>query len=122
MKKLKEENQQPRIYEIIRRNLSFVIIITIVYILSALTVLITPRGFEIPELSESYVLFGPSLSALILLLVIGGYLIYRYLSKPSPKRESLFQLIWGVSFLLYSITFLGLCLQSLNFEPSWQVQ
>ncbi len=105
-----------RINEILRNHLPFVIIIMVVYILSALTVLTTPRGFEIPQLSDSYVLFGPSLSAFILLLVIGGYLIYRYLAKPRPRKESLFQLIWGVSFLLYSVTFFGLCLQSLGID------
>ncbi len=105
-----------RIKEIRRNHLPFVIIIIVVCLLSALTVLTTPRGFEIPQLSESYVLFGPSLSAFILLLAIGGYLVIRYISKHPPRKESLYQLIWGVSFLLYSITFFGLCLQSLGID------
>ena len=104
-----------KVTHLVRSHLSFVILLGIIYFLSAITVLTLPRGFEIPQLTESYVLFGPSLSALILLISIGGYLVYRYLIKPPPRKESVYQLIWGVSFLLFSITFVGLCLESLGF-------
>ncbi len=105
-----------KITDLLRKHLGFVILITITYILSTITVLTMPRGIEIPQLSTSYILFGPALSAFILLVAIGGYLVYRYLIKPPPRKESLYQLIWGVSFLIYSITFVGMCLQSLGFD------
>ena len=105
-----------KITDLLRKHLGFVILITITYILSTITVLTMPRGIEIPQLSTSYILFGPALSAFILLVAIGGYLVYRYLIKPLPRKESLYQLIWGVSFLIYSITFVGMCLQSLGFD------
>jgi len=105
-----------QITNLLKRHKGFVILITIIYIFSAITVLTMPKGFEISQLIDSYILFGPSFSTFILLLTIGGYLIYRYLSKPSPREESMYQLIWGVSFLLYSVTFIGMCLQSLGFQ------
>ncbi|MFX0124680.1 MAG: hypothetical protein ACFFAE_13705 [Candidatus Hodarchaeota archaeon] len=104
-----------KILKLVRNHLIFVILILLFYIISAITVLTLPRGFEIPQLTESYMLFGPSLSAFILLITIGGYLVYRYLIKLPPRKESMYQLIWGVSFLFYSVTFVGLCLQSLGF-------
>lgn len=112
----KGENLMSQTIDLLKSHISFVIIITIVYVLSAITVLTTPRGFEIPQLENSYMLFGPALSAFILLVVIGGYLVYRYLIKPFPRKESVYQLIWGVSFLIFSITFIGMCLQSLGFD------
>ncbi|MFX1282933.1 MAG: hypothetical protein ACFFB5_04725 [Promethearchaeota archaeon] len=111
-----EEKPMEQISDLLKRHTSFIVLITIIYFFSAITVLIMPKGFEISQLTDSYILFGPSLSAIILLLTIGGYLVYRYLIKPSPRKESMYQLIWGVSFLLYSITFIGMCIQSLGFQ------
>ena len=102
--------------DLVRSHLGFTILIIFFYILSAITVLTLPRGFEIPQLTDTYVLFGSSFSAIILLLTIGGYLIYRFFIKPPPRKESMYQLIWGISFLLFSITFIGMCLQSLGFD------
>ena len=103
-----------KLLELIKNHLGLTLLIVVFYIISAFTVFTLPRGFEIPQLTDSYVLFGPSLSALILLLSIGGYLVYRYYIKPPPRKESMYQLIWGISFLVYSITFIGMCLQSLG--------
>ncbi|MHA1449888.1 MAG: hypothetical protein ACTSP4_10760 [Candidatus Hodarchaeales archaeon] len=100
----------------VRNNLLFLILLGVVYIISGLTVIIAPRGFPIPELDPvvtnpyNYSLFGLSIAALILLLSIGGYLIYRYFKKPPPRSESIYQLVWGFSFIIYSITFLGIAL------------
>lgn len=94
------------------------IILIIVYIISAVTVIAEfilgdpIRGFEIPELQILSGLFGPSLSASILLIIIGSYLVYRYISKSPPRKECQYQLIWGIGFLIYSLLFVGLCLQS----------
>ncbi|MFX0013176.1 MAG: hypothetical protein ACFFB2_05050 [Promethearchaeota archaeon] len=104
------------IKELFKKHTAFIILITIIYILSAVTVFTMPKGFEIPLLTERYTLFGPSFSAFILLIAIGGYLIYRYQLKPPPRKENMYQLYWGVSFLLFSVTFIGMCLQSLGLD------
>ncbi|NHJ01188.1 MAG: hypothetical protein EAX86_03555 [Candidatus Heimdallarchaeota archaeon] len=100
----------------ITKHKFFIFTLIIIYILSAITVTTTPKGFEIPILEQSFVLFGPSISAFILIFSIGGYLCYRYFAKSPPRSAAKYQLIWGISFLLYGITFIGLCLQALAFD------
>jgi len=87
---------------------------TLFYILGFYLTLNTPHGWGFPRLRTSYVLFGPSITSLILLSYIGGYLLYRYHFNPIGKSESFYQLSWGLSFLVYAILFLGLCLQALS--------
>ncbi|MFX0183249.1 MAG: hypothetical protein ACFE95_09245 [Candidatus Hodarchaeota archaeon] len=104
------------ITDFITRNSGYIIIIIVIYMISSLIVFIEPRGFPIPELRDTYDLFGASLAGLLLVFFIGGYLVYRYFSKAQPLEQAPFQLIWGVSFLIYAILLLGLCLQALGFE------
>lgn len=75
-----------------------------------------PRGFSVPEIETSYDLFGASIAGFCLILCIGGYLLYRYYTKTRPLEQAPFQLIWGGSFVIYSITFLGLLLQAWGLE------
>lgn len=105
--------------EYMKNHRPIIIILIFVYIISIVTVgaefildFEPIRGFEIPEIVKYSGLFGPSLAASVLLISIGGYLVYRYISKPPPRKESQYQLIWGVGFLVYSLLFVGLCLQS----------
>lgn len=100
----------------ITTNSGYIVLLSIVYMITSLIVVRKPRGFSIPELTTSYDLFGASLAGLILLLSIGGYLLYRYFTKARPLEQAPFQLIWGSSFLIYSITFIGLVLQASGFE------
>lgn len=102
--------------DFIKNYSAYLIIITIIYAFTTIIVLAAPKGFPIPELETSYNLFGPSLAALILLLLIGSYQIYRYFTKSPPQQNTPFQVIWGISFYIYAITMLGLCLEALAFE------
>jgi hypothetical protein len=104
------------ITDYVLRNSGYIILISVIYIITTLVVIIKPRGFAISELTTSYDLFGPSLAGFILILIIGGYLLYRYFSKARPLEQAPFQLIWGVSFVIYSITLLGLLLQAWGFD------
>ena len=100
----------------ITRNSGYLVIIVIIYICTTLIVIARPMGFAVPEIETSYDLFGASLAGFILTLIIGGYLLYRYFSRAEPLEQAPFQLIWGASFLVYSITLLGLLLQAWGFD------
>ena len=102
--------------DFITRNSGYLVIIVIIYIFTTLLVIAKPTGFPVPELTTTYDLFGASLTGFLLLFIIGSYLLFRYFSKARPLEQAPFQLIWGSSFLIYSITLLGLVLQALGFE------
>lgn len=102
--------------DFLTQNSGYIVIIAIIYIFTSLIVFIKPQGFPVPELTNTYDLFGASLAALLLISFIGGYLLFRYFTKAQPLEQAHFQLIWGVSFFIYAILLLGLCLQALGFE------
>jgi len=104
------------ILDFITRNIGYIIIIVIIYMITTLIVIFKPQGFPVPEITTSYDLFGASLTGFTLILIIGIYLVYRYFTKAKPLEQAPFQLIWGSSFLIYSITMLGLLLQAWGFE------
>ncbi|MFW9904129.1 MAG: hypothetical protein ACFFFH_07350 [Candidatus Thorarchaeota archaeon] len=104
------------IFTFISRKSGYLIIIVIIYLITTLIVIAKPRGFTVPELTTTYDLFGTSLTGFILILILSSYLLFRYFSKARPLEQAPFQLIWGSSFLIYSITLLGLLLQALGFE------
>lgn len=88
--------------DLIKYHLGFSILITVFYILSAITVLTLPRGFEIPQFTDTYILFGPSFSATILLLTIGGYSINRFLIKLPPEKKACINL-FGKFFFYFKV-------------------
>lgn len=98
----------------IRNHILFLSLLLFLYILSLLSFIYQPKGPMIPELKQSYVLFGSSLTAFLLLVSIGINLIYRFYHKAAYDRETIYQLIWGVSFLIYSLVFVGLGLHSVG--------
>ena len=104
------------ISDFITRNSGYLVIIVIIYIFTTLIVIAKPEGFAVPELTTTSDLFGDSLMGFILLVIIGGYLLFRYFSKARPLEQAPFQLIWGSSFIIYSLTLLGLLLQAWGFE------
>lgn len=98
------------------RNWNILLLVGIMYFCIIAFALTTPRGFPVPQLEDTFYQFGPAFVAFILLLIIGGYLIYRNYFKPlTLKGDVHHQVIWGISFLIYAITFLGLCLETLAF-------
>lgn len=86
------------------RNRPWVFLLGAIYIIFTTFVLTNPNGFPVPLLDSNFVQFGLSITALLLLLTIGVYLL-----------NNDYQLIWGFSFLAYAITFLGLSLEALGF-------
>ena len=102
--------------DFITRNSGYIVILALIYMLTTFIVIVKPRGFAVPEITDSSALFGPALAGFILLLIISGYLLYRYFTKASPLEQAPFQLIWGASFLIYSLTLLGLALQAWGFD------
>lgn len=111
-----ENIRSAKISESIQKHSWLIILLVVLYILSYFTVTRNPRGFEIPALKESYILFAPSFASLILIYYIGFYLLYRYHLKPISRNERLYQLSWGVSFLVYGLLFIGLSFQAFGFK------
>ncbi|UCG00270.1 MAG: hypothetical protein JSW11_11545 [Candidatus Heimdallarchaeota archaeon] len=93
------ENHYQQIVEF-GRSRPWLPLVGIIYASVAAIVLTQYSSFFIPELSISTVQFSLSLSALLILSAIGLYLL-----------SNNYQTIWGLSFLLYAFSFLGLCLR-----------
>lgn len=91
----------------------FLTIISTIYIAGIFTVVYKPSMPEVEVLKNTYPLFGLSLISFVILISISLYLIYRWniMGRINPTN-----LIWGVSFFLYSLLFLGLMLQALGFS------
>jgi hypothetical protein len=110
--------------QFIKNHWIFLVLMIVLYIISAITVILTPKGIAIPELDPlstggnpyTYTSFSLSVAASILIVFIGLYLIFRYYQKPAPREESFYQLIWGLSFIIYSLTFIGLTLGAWGFD------
>lgn len=86
------------------RTRPWVPVVGVVYLILATIALVQLDDFLTPELDVSTIQLGLSLAAFLLLLSIGSYLLtHGYRS------------IWGISFLIYAINFLGLCLKTLDF-------
>jgi len=91
----------------LKKHWMVILSLAVVYLLGILTVIYKPQFSEYKPLEELFWLFGLSLNSTILLIAIGGFLICRW-----AKKKNTTNLIWGVSFLLYSIVFVGLMLQA----------
>ncbi len=104
------------ITDFVTRNSGYIVLLSILYMITTLIVIIKPRGFPVPEITASYALFGTSLAGFLLILSISGYLLFRYFTKKRPLEQAPFQLIWGISFLIYSITLAGLVFQAWGFK------
>ena len=86
------------------RNRVWVLLLGVLYIIIATLVLATPNGFPVPQFDNNFIQFGLSIIAFFLLLTISVHLL-----------NNDYQLVWGLSFLIYSITFVGLSLEALGY-------
>ncbi|MFW9994049.1 MAG: hypothetical protein ACFFD4_18540 [Candidatus Odinarchaeota archaeon] len=109
----KPESEKSAVLDYIFRNSGYIVMLAIIYCMTTLIVIMEPKGFTIPVLETTYDQFGASLAGFILLLSIGSYLVYRH-RFTTPPMPSGGEHIWGFSFLIYSITLAGLCLQALE--------
>ncbi|NHJ01299.1 MAG: hypothetical protein EAX86_04110 [Candidatus Heimdallarchaeota archaeon] len=100
----------------LKKNEKNSILIAVTYLILIAITLIKPKGFPITNLMNTYGQFAVAVTAFILLLLIGGFLLYRYFSKTKPlKGKPDYLIIWGISFLIFSLLYLGLSLEALGF-------
>ncbi|MFX0090587.1 MAG: hypothetical protein ACFFBD_02395 [Candidatus Hodarchaeota archaeon] len=111
------------IKEILNAIKEHIIFACTLFILFVLGVILIVTRFEGPAFSVldpiqsgnpyNYTLFGLSLVTLILLLSIAFFLLNRYLKT---EKENFYQLVWGLAFLFYSWTFVGLIFRSIGLD------
>lgn len=105
----------------IKNNWCLFTVLFIVYTLGVFFVLYLPSWEGPAVLQKNYMTFGISFMALVLIFAISFFLFHRW---EKTRRENKSTLIWAVSFLLFSITFIGMILQSVgvswvNFKVPW---
>ncbi|MFX0123238.1 MAG: hypothetical protein ACFFAE_06330 [Candidatus Hodarchaeota archaeon] len=100
---MKTSNYKENFYQQIvefGRSRPWLPLVGIIYALMATVTLTQFNSILIPELNLSTIHFTLSLSALLVLVVIGFYLLSNH-----------YETIWGFSFLLYAFSFLGIFLR-----------
>ncbi len=95
----------------VRNNLTYTISMIGLFALCAYVLAYKPHLGGLDVLKSTFFLFGLSLDTVILLWAISFFLLYRWYYT---GRQSISTLVWGLSFLVYSIVFIGLCLQALG--------
>jgi hypothetical protein len=97
--------------EFLRKHWSIIVILGLVYLIGTYLVTTKPLMSEVKSLEKTFPLFGLSMNTTIILLWISAYLLYRW---NKTGRKNLTNLIWAVSFALYSTVFIGMMLQALG--------
>ncbi|MFW9904127.1 MAG: hypothetical protein ACFFFH_07340 [Candidatus Thorarchaeota archaeon] len=104
---MKTRNYQENYYQQLAefgRSRPWLPLVGIIYFSVAAIILTQYPSLFIPELNISTVQFVLSLIALLILSAIGLYLL-----------SNQYRTVWGVSFLLFAFSFLGLCLRIFGF-------
>ncbi|MFX1461993.1 MAG: hypothetical protein ACFFBF_02995 [Promethearchaeota archaeon] len=94
-------------------HLIYIAGLIIISIISTYVLIALPHGAPITMLESSFFLFGLGFNSTILLWTIGGYLLFRWI-RTNRKNPSL--LIWSISFVVYSITFVAHIFRALGFS------
>jgi len=102
------------VLKILREHLSIIVVLVLIYLMGIYFVMEKPLLGEVKELEKTGCLFGLSMTATVLLLSISFYLLYRW---NKTGRKNITNLIWGISFALYSLVFIGMMLEA--FGISW---
>lgn len=79
---------------------------------SIVLVSLVPQLPEIPELANTFWLFGIAMDTVLILLMISAILIYRWHFQ---NRKNNVLLIWAVSFALFTLPFIGMMLKAWGF-------
>ncbi|MFX1518389.1 MAG: hypothetical protein ACFFCD_00480 [Promethearchaeota archaeon] len=95
----------------VRENLVYTISMIGLLVLCVYVLLFRPHLGGLEALKSTFFLFGLSLDTVILLWGIGLFLMYRWYYTGMKSASTL---SWGLSFLVYSLVFIGLCLQALG--------
>jgi len=97
----------------IKHHALFITVVFIIYVLGIFTITYKPLMPEVEALKNTYPLFSLSLISFVILLSIGAYLLYRW---KIMGRTNITNLVWGISFIFYSLLFFGMMLQALGFQ------
>ncbi len=89
--------------------------LAIIGLISAFVLITVPHGAPVPTLSSQFFLFGLGMSTTTLLWSIGGFLLYRWYKG---KRTNQTLLAWGLSFFVFSITFVAHMFRALGFADA----
>ncbi len=95
----------------IRKNLAFFIILSVLIVLDVIVLASRPSLPGYAELKADFYLFGLALQSVVFIIIIGAFLLYRWLKT---GRNVISTLAWAMAFLSYNSTFIGLMLQSLG--------
>lgn len=90
-------------------DIRIISILAAIYIIGIAVVLTVPQLEPALIPAETFWLFGLSLQAIILLFGTGIVILYNWFRNPYPPLK-----VWSVSFVIYSLTFIGLLLSSLG--------
>jgi hypothetical protein len=95
----------------IRKHYVFFAFMVFLAVLMVLVMTFRPQLPGYDELKTDFYVFGLALQAVILLLIIGAFLLYRWIKT---GRQVLSTLAWAIAFIAYSSTFFGLLFKSLG--------
>lgn len=93
----------------------YIIGLIIVGIFSTYVLIFLPHGLPVPVLQTTFYLFGLALNTLVLIYSISAFLLYRWF-KTGRDNPSL--LIWSISFIIYSITFVAHIFRAFGFADA----
>ncbi len=93
----------------IHQNKLLVPILIVSLILGTILVFYTPALESPIQMEKTYTLFSLSFIAFVISFAIGVYLLTRWLVSHKKNEAAIW---WGVSFIIFSILFLGLMLQA----------
>ena len=96
-------------------HIIYIIGLAIIALFSAYVLIVLPHGVPVPALEKTFFLFGLAINTTILLWSIGGYLLHRWFIT---GRDNPSLIIWGMSFFIYSITFVAHIFRALGFSAA----
>ncbi len=93
----------------IRKHVVFFAFMVFLAVLMVLVMVYRPQLPGSAELKANFFVFGLSMQAIVLILIIGIFLLYRWIKT---GKQVLSTLVWAIAFLAYSSTFFGLLFKS----------
>ncbi len=89
---------------LVKKHILYFIGLVIIGVLCVYVLIVIPHGEPFLLIEKSFFLLGLGLNTTILLWTIGTYLVYRWFKT---KRTNISLITWGISFFVYSITFVA---------------
>jgi hypothetical protein len=108
-----DKNERPTTFSgillTIRKHYVFFIFMIFLAVLMVLVMVYRPQLPGSAELKGNFFVFGLALQAVVLILIIGIFLLYRWIKT---GKQVISTLVWAIAFLTYSSTFFGLLFKS----------